>query len=150
MGKVVVDLDEDNAAGVVDEDGRIAAAAELPADVVDEDVDPLDRLPAHAVTNADGTVTLPLKFPVELQIRKDGKIRVDRYAELTFHRLTGADFRAVNAVSDDLQSVVAFGRSTRKNQAVMNALYDRMDGADIAAAGQVLNSFFATGRRTGR
>lgn len=150
MGKVVVDLDEDNAAGVVDEDAKVAATAELPADVVDEDVDPLDRLPPLAVTNADGTVTLPLKFPVELQIRKDGKIRVDCYFELTFHRLTGADFRAIGAVSEEMQTVVAIGRSARMSQAVMNALFDRMDAADIAAAGQVLNSFFATGRRTGR
>lgn len=149
-GKAVIDLDEDNAAGVVDEDAKVAATAELPADVVDEDVDPLDRLPPHAVTNADGTVTLPLKFPCDLQIRKDGKVRSDHYDKLTFHRLTGADFRAISAVSEEMQTVVAIGRSARMSQAVMNALFDKMDAADIAAAGQVLNSFFATGRRTGR
>lgn len=153
MGKTVsIDLDEDEergetAAAVVDEDRPAVAAA---ADVVDEDADPLDRLPAHAVTNADGSVTLPLRFPRELQIKKLGKIRTERYDELTFHRLTGADQRAIAATSEDTMTVVAFARSTGLGQAIMNALYDRMDAADIAAGGQVLNSFLASGRRTGR
>src|SRR5690606_23548929 len=115
MGKTVsIDLDEDEergetAAAVVDEDRPAVAAA---ADVVDEDADPLDRLPAHAVTNADGSVTRPLRFPRELQIKKLGKIRTERYDELTFHRLTGADQRAIAATSEDTMTVVAFARST--------------------------------------
>lgn len=155
--KVHVDLDEDetvqsaveDAAEVVDEDAPIAAKT-VDADVVDEDVDPLDRLPPGAVTNADGTVTLPLKFPRELRISKNGKIRIERYESLTFHRLTGADQRAIGATSEEMMPVVAFARSTRLSQAAMNALFDRMDAADLVAGGQVLNSFLATGRRTGR
>ncbi|WP_152979827.1 hypothetical protein [Mesorhizobium sp. 1M-11] len=153
--EVSVDLDEDAAgaaasAAVVDEDAAVAVRPALPADVVDEDVDPLDKLPPRAIPNADGSVTLPLLYPKELQIRKLGKIRTDRFDSLTFHRLTGADQRAIAATSEETMSVVAFARSTRLSQAVMNALFDKMDGADIAAGGQVLNSFFATGRTTGR
>lgn len=154
---LTVDLDEDRAdeesvgVAVVDEDLPTAAAATaVPADVVDEDVDPLDRLPPHAAKNSDGSVTLPLLYPRDLQIRKLGKVRTEQYKSLTFHRLNGADQRAIAATSEEMMSIVAFARSTRINQAVMTALFDRMDGADIAAAGQVLNSFFATGRTTGR
>lgn len=152
--EVSVDLDEDAAASaapaVVDEDAPVAAGSAVPAGVVDEDVDPLDKVPDRAVRNADGSITLPLLYPQELQIRRLGKIRTDKYDSLTFHRLNGADQRAIAAASDETQAVVAFGRSTRMSQAIMNALFDKMDGADIAAGGQVLNSFFATGRTTGR
>lgn len=158
-GKTVsVDVDEDTdrkaaapgtAAAVVDEDAPIAIGGN--ADVVDEDVNPLDKLPPHAVTNVDGSVTLPLLYEKELQIRKDGKVRTTKYTELTFHRLHGADQRAIASTAEDSQAVVAFARSTRISQAIMNALFDRMDAADIAAAGQVLNSFLSTSRtRTGR
>ncbi|HEV2501604.1 MAG TPA: hypothetical protein VGV39_00925 [Mesorhizobium sp.] len=152
--EVSIDLDEDKAdntatsTAVVDEDGPASIATD--ADIVDEDIDPLDRLPPHAKKNGDGSVTLPLKFPQDLQIRKNGKVRTDRYEQLVFHRLNGADQRAIAAAKEDDMGVVAFARSTRISQAVMNALFDRMDGADIAAGGQVLNSFFATGRTTGR
>lgn len=136
---------------VVDEDraGTMPAAAR-DRDVVDEDIDPLDQLPAHAIPNEDGSVQLPLKYPRTVQVRKEGKVRTDEYDSLTFHRLTGADQRAIAAASDGSMSMVAFARSTRINQAVMNALFDKMDAADIAAGGQVLNSFFATGRTTGK
>lgn len=154
--EVAIDLDEDgvDAAStdtVVDENDPVAAAAtEADADVVDEDVDPLDRLPPHAKKNKDGSVTLPLKFPRDVHVRKDGKVRTNSYVQLVFHRLTGADQRAIGAAKEEDMTVVAFARSTRISQAVMNALFDKMDGADIAAGGQVLNSFFATGRTTGK
>ncbi|MEE9926456.1 MAG: hypothetical protein PBV01_24400 [Brucella anthropi] len=47
-------------------------------------------------------------------------------------------------------NVVAFSRSTRISQAIMNVLYDRLDAADITAAAQVLSSFLASGRKTGK
>lgn len=158
MGKSVnidIDLDEDAAApagtedDVVDVDSPAAGRASDP-DVVDIDVDPNDRLPPQAIQNADGSVTLPLRYPQELQVRMGGKVRVHRYAELTFHRLNGADQRAIAAASEEMMSVVAFARSTRILQVEMNKLFDKLDGADISAGGQVLNSFFASGRRTGR
>lgn len=152
--EVAIDLDETDPVAtvdtVVDEDGPVAAAAAEDADVVDEDADPRDRLPGHAVKNKDGSITLPLKYPQDLQIRKNGKVRTDTYTHLVFHRLNGGDQRAIAAAKEEDWGVVAFARSTRLSGAVMNALYDKMDGADIAAGGQVLNSFFATGRTTGR
>ena len=143
-----IDLDAETPAvpaAVVDED-RPAALPDSP-DIVDEDVNPLDRLPDHAVKNDDGSVTLPLAYPVPLATRKDGKVRERTYDALTFHRLNGADQRAIGAAPEDMQSVVAFARATRLNQAVMNALFDRMDAADIVDGGRVLNHFLTSGGR---
>ena len=151
---VSIDLDEDGhvtADTPIDEDAP-AAIVTSAEDVVDEDadLDPADRLPKHAVRNADGSVTLPLKFPRKLTTKKNGKVAEKSFEQLLFHRLTGADQRAIAAVSDEMQSVVAFARSTRLNQAVMNALWDKMDASDINAGGQVISNFFASGRTTGR
>ena len=57
-----------------------------------------------------------------------------------------------SSMSQDQQSAIRMLANDlhRLNQAVMNALFDKMDAADIAAGGQVLNSFFATGRTTGK
>lgn len=151
---VSIDLDEDEttpATTVVDEDAPVAIAS-AEEDVVDEDAGfhPHDRLPKGAVRNLDGSVQLPFRFPQVLKTRKNGKVTERRFDGLVFHRLTGADQRAIAAAPDDMMSVVAFARSTRLNQAVMNALWDKMDASDINAGGQVLNNFFASGRTNGR
>lgn len=154
---VSVDLDEDaeenSPETVVDEDAPVALEPSDEEEVVDEDadLDPLDRLPKHAKRNGDGSVTLPLLYPKTLKTKKDGRVRERPFKELVFHRLTGADQRAISAASEEMQNVVAFSRSTRLNQAIMNALWDKLDAADIAAGGQVINNFFAgSGQRTGR
>lgn len=152
-----IDLDEDaeteaeSSDAVIDEDAPVALASP-DDDVVDEDaeLDPADRLPKRAVRNADGSVTLPLLYPVKIRRKRNERVREQTFERLVFHRLTGADQRAIAAASEDMQGVVAFARSTRENQAVMNKLFDKMDAADITAGGQVLNNFFASGPRTGR
>lgn len=133
---------------IVEDDGVVAGDQAI--DVIDDGFDAEDRLPPHAKRNDDGSVTLPLLYPRPLTIKKDGKVREQLYDRLIMHRLTGADQRAIASTSDDTMPVVAFARSTRISQAVMNVLYDKMDAADIAAAGQVLNHFLASGRTTGR
>lgn len=138
-------LDQTSAETVILEDGDAHDD-----EVIDEDGSVLDKLPKRAIENADGTVTLPLLYPRKLQTKKDGKIREREFKELTFHRLTGADQRAISAASEEMMSVVAFAQSTKLNQAVMNALFDRMDAADIADGGRVLNHFLTSGQKTGR
>ncbi|MGX1099274.1 hypothetical protein [Amorphus sp. MBR-141] len=64
--------------------------------------------------------------------------------------MTGADQRAIAATSNEMQSVVGFARSTRLSTPVMNALFDKMDAADLTAGGKVLNNFFASGPTTGK
>lgn len=123
---------------VIDED---------PGLVVDEEQDLVGGLPARAVRNADGTVTLPLRYPVALTVRSSaGATRTETYAELTFHRLTGADIRALQSASKESQPALLLARSSRTREAVMSAVFDRMDAADIADASLVVESFFGAGR----
>ncbi|TWD54484.1 hypothetical protein FB480_103395 [Agrobacterium vitis] len=151
---VAIDLDEDapvtapshSDSAVVDLDG----GASRTSDIVDEDGDPRDRLPDRAVINADGSVTLPLLFPQTLTTRKDGKVRDKEFASLTFHRMRGADQMAISAVPEEKQISVAFARSTRTPQMVMDKLYEKLDLEDITDAGRVLNHFLTSGRKTGR
>lgn len=146
---VVADLDEtapEAAPAVVLEEGGTAAA-----NVVLEDGDPDGALPKGAVLNPDRSVTLTLRFPVTLTIRSgSGQERQEIFDKLVFHRLSGADMRAISAASRESSAVIAFARSTRKRETIMNALFDRMDGADIEAAGTVIEHFFGSGRKTGR
>ncbi|MCY1666242.1 hypothetical protein [Rhizobium sp. SL86] len=149
-----IDLDEDALAEmskVSSDDDIVNEDNELDDDdVVDEDAGDLDKLPRRATVNADGTVTLPLLYPKIVASRKDGKVREREFKQLTFHRLTGADQRAIAAASEEMMNVVAFAQSTKISQAVMNKLFDKMDAADIADCGRVLNSFLTSGRKTGR
>ena len=128
-------------------DGSVAGPAD-PEEVLLREDDAEDRLPAHAVSNEDGTVTLPLLFPRSVKWRTSGATREEVYDHLVFHRLTGADLRAVNAVTGEKMAVVAIARSTRISEMKMGPLYDRLDGADATAAMQVVTSFLGTGRKT--
>ena len=144
----VIDDDQNGPDIVVDENAPVALTGAA-ADVV-EDIEPGDRLPDHAVQNADGSVTLKLLYPQKLRIRKGEKVREENYEQLTFHRLNGADQRAIAAASDSMLNVVAFSRSTRISQGIMNALFDLMDAADISAGAQVFSHFLGSGRKTGK
>jgi hypothetical protein len=149
---VHIDIDEaeDHREGVIDEDANVPVSGAVASDVVDEDNNPLDTLPKEAVKNADGSVTLPLFEEVTLTTRKDGRIRKKEFSELTFHRLKGSDMRAIGAARDDDKAVVTFARCTRLNQAVMNAIFDKLDGVDIANGGRVVNYFLNSSLPSGR
>lgn len=147
-----IDLDEDadgKPVDTVDLDSPVSLDGKRESDVIDEDVNPLDRLPDDAVRNRDGSVTLPLNFEVTLRTKKDGAIKERVFKDLVFYRLNGANQRAIAAASDEHQIVVSFACSTRLNQAIMNALYDKMDLSDIARAGRVINFFVTNGPKTG-
>ena len=151
--KQVVDLDMTEGDQVrnpviVDENAPLAMPGAT-ADVV-EDIAESDRLPDNAVPNADGSVTLTLLYPQTLTVKKGDKVREENYEQLTFHRLNGADQRAIAAANDSMLNVVAFSRSTRISQAIMNVLFDKMDAADISAGAQVFSHFLGSGRKTGK
>jgi len=131
---------------VINEDGPLAVTSDIEGDdIIDEDLDPLDRLPKEAVRNLDGTVTLPLSEPVTLKTRKNGNIRERVFKELTFHRLNGAGIRAINAAPNEHQTTVALAQSTKTSDAVMKALFDKMIDYDIGNSGRVINHFLASG-----
>ncbi|MEP9350567.1 phage tail assembly protein [Xanthobacter sp. KR7-225] len=143
---ITIDLDETKAGAAATAPAAVVVDDD-PGLVVDEEQDLVGGLPARAVRNGDGTVTLPLRFPVALTVRSStGATRTESYAELTFHRLTGADIRALQSASKESQPALLLARSSRTREAVMNAVFDRMDAADIADASKVVESFFGAGR----
>jgi hypothetical protein len=149
---VIIDLPAEGAPIGATDAGSSGTTGAAGSDVVDikEDKDQ-DDLPDHAVKNADGSITLPLLYPVVLKFRRpSGDIREESLAELVLHRLTGADMRAISSSNRDGLSTVAIARSARINEAKMNAWFDRMDGADTVAAGQVVAHFLGNGPKTGR
>jgi hypothetical protein len=147
---IVIDLDDLAPIDRVQADQPLLVDEEGTA-IVDEDADLSSSIPRRAVRNADGTITLPLRYPVTLAIRSSrAGVRTEKYEALTFHRLTGADIRAVQSSSKDSQPIVMLAKSSRIRDAVMNVLFDKMDGGDIADASAVVDSFFGNGRTTGK
>lgn len=153
MAKNIVDLDltdgNDTVTDTVVDENAPVTLPGSDADVV-EGVDANIGLPENAVQNLDGSVTLTLLYPQSLTIKGTDSTRTETYATLTFHRLNGADQRAIASASDAMLNVVAFARSTRMREAIMNKLFDKLDAADINAAAQVLSSFLNSGRKTGK
>lgn len=142
--------DEDTLTGpVVDEDRPGTIEGKFGPDVVNEDLDPLDQLPEDAVRHDDGSVTLPLNYKVTVVSQKGGKLRERVFEELVFHRLNGADQQVIADAPERKMIAVTFARSTRLHQALMDAVYAKMDLSDIARAGRVLNFFVSNGRKTG-
>ncbi|MFG1466824.1 hypothetical protein V5F77_28885 [Xanthobacter sp. DSM 24535] len=141
---LIIDLDEAKTAA-----GGASDTLDLdPATVVDEDADLGEALPKRAVQNGDGTITLPLRHPVTLRVRStQGGERTEEHKALTFHRLLGADLRAITSAATASQPVVLLARSARIREAIMNVVYDKMDGADIADATAVVAHFFDDGRK---
>ena len=132
----VIILDEASEANAV------PAVAPLP--VIDEAAGADDgKLPPQAVVQDDGSVILPLRFPVTLRFRSaaSGQERTETFAEFHMHRMRGADMRAIEAAKDSSKSAVAMARSCRMGEAKFNAVYDLMDAADIAAASKVVLHF---------
>lgn len=140
---IVIDVD--------DEKPRAPAAEvtvdEMPLAVANEDADLNGGLPRRAVTNEDGSITLPLRQPVTMTIRSNSSgTRTETFDQLTFHRLRGSDIRTIQAASKDRQGEVILARSARISEPVMNVLYDRLDAADIADGAQIVAAFLGSGR----
>jgi hypothetical protein len=136
---------------VLNDDAGEATGEDTPVVVLDEAA-AADPLPERAVRNEDGSITLPLLYPVTLKFKKasSGDVREETLEELVMRRLTGADMRAITAASNGHMVAVGIARSARIGEAKMMALFDRMDGADANAAAQVVGFFLGSGRPTGR
>ena len=138
----VIDLDEAGA--------PVAAAGPADPDlVVLRDADE-DALPPHAVQNDDGSVTLPLRYPVTLRFKRGDKITEEMHAELRMHRMTGADLNAIGAAADGSRIAVSVARSARMSELKFKPIFERMDASDARAAAEVVNHFFSNGPTTGR
>lgn len=99
------------------------------------------KLPARAIRNDDGTVTLPLLKPVTIGFKSSttAKVRQETTSELTFHELTGADLRIVMQQTPDMQPVALLARSARIAINRMTPLFDRMAQRDISAATDIVS-----------
>nr|WP_294547679.1 phage tail assembly protein [uncultured Rhodopila sp.] len=134
---------------IIDEAGPVEADPAV--DLVAED-ETGGGLPRGAVRLADGSVRLPLRYPVKMVYKTsaDAPTKTEEYNELTFHRLLGADMRAISDADAGSKAVMAIARSTRLGFGLMSRLFDRMDAADTVAAGVVIGHFLGNGLKTGR
>lgn len=140
--KVVVELVEEDEAGA-------GPADDLP--VIDEEGGEELRLPAHAKPQPDGSVILPLKRPFTLRYRtkSSSAVREEPMDQLHLHRLTGVDMRAIAAAEKDSMTVT-LARAMRQHEGRVGRVLDAMDGANVAAAFDVVAVFLGSGRKTGR
>lgn len=132
-----------------DTDAVIDAEKETGSDgkIIDETRDDVYQWPDGATQNADGTVTLRLQHPVTVKIKKaTGEIREETYSSLTLRPFTGADLRAIQSTSAEMQNIVTFSRAAGIREVVMNSLYDRMNATDIIKAAEIMNAFMNGGR----
>lgn len=118
--------------------------------VVDERDGLGDPLPESATLHEDGSISLVLRKKVGVVRKTERGEKREDIASLTFHRLTGADMRAVSAASDINAQIVLLARSARLREAVMSKVFDSMDAADIVDAGRCVERFLGSGRKTGR
>jgi len=130
---IVIDDSEDGTAGVA------ATAAGAAIVVEDGSEEKAAKLPARAVLNDDGTVTLTLLAPVTLTVKTGRGASEEVYAELTFHELTGKDLRQIAQAKADMQTVVALACATRISVPRMNALFDLLKQKDVTAAAAVIS-----------
>jgi hypothetical protein len=126
------------------------AQAVAPAPVLADDG--AEPLPAGAELQADGSVILRLRHPVTIKYRQPGAqaVQEDVFEDMHFHRLTGADMRAMAQAAADDRIVLLIAKSSRTRPQLMHLLYDRMDAADVTAASLVVGFFLGSGRKTGR
>lgn len=130
---LVIDDSEDEAVG--------GPAAAVGAAIVIEDgsEEKAAKLPARAVRNEDGSVTLTLSAPVSLTVKTARGSSEEVYAELTFHELTGKDLRQIAQAKAEMQTVVALACASRISSARMNALFDQLKAKDVTAAAAVIS-----------
>jgi hypothetical protein len=142
---LVVDLVEDTPASA-------AHGGDAEVVVLSDDGEARTGLPARAAQQEDGSVILTLRFPVVLRFRRNGsdEVREERVDALRFHRMTGADMRAISAASRDAAMPVMLARSARMAEGKLTPILDRMDAADVDDAVAVVGSFMGSSRFTAR
>jgi len=111
------------------------------------DVSAVDADAAEYVTsNADGTVTLTLQFPVAATLRGPLGERAETYDHLTFRRPNGADLRKIGS----LDAISASALLVCRLAGVPDKVFDVLDGADAMRASEVVADFLPSSRRAGK
>lgn len=99
-------------------------------------------LPEGAVQNHDGTVTLPLLYPVEYKVGEEGNV-VD---DVTIRRPKMADTLAIKAITNPIDLIFSqITRLTGQPEAVVK----KFDEVDVHRIVDVVEGFSKPGRATG-
>jgi len=126
--------------------------ADKPSDAVTIEDDAANPLPKRAVLQDDGTVVLPLLYPVTLSWKLPGNAAptLDSFNTFTMRRLNGRDMKALTGAPRGDSTMVSISLSSGIKQHIFKHVFDRMDAADIQAAAEVVNYFLTSGPTTGR
>lgn len=110
-----------------------------PGPVADVVLQPLD-LPAGAEQQADGSVTLALRYPVTVRLGAAGERAID---QLLFQRLNGVQMRRVMTAKDPTNVTMAI--ATGLSPAHQHLLRAKMDASDVTAATSVIAALLDMG-----
>lgn len=142
---------EDQADDLIVEDEDPVIETPEDGDTINEDADDISALPKGVSELDDGSVMVDFDHPVTLRLKSQSRgVREEIVNKLRLHRLTGSHLSEISNAAERSREVTAFALSARMNKAKMKGLFDRMDAADIARCGQVLEYFLGSGRKTGR
>lgn len=113
--------------------------AQVPADLIHV---------AGIIKHDDGSVTLPLLYPVEIKTQvQGGAPQTDTIRELTIRRPKGGDLRAVASLTDTgLMIAAMFKRLAGMDVAV----FDKLELEDALAVQEVIGNFFPASPVTGK
>jgi hypothetical protein len=108
-------------------------------------------LPANALLNDDGTITLRLTWPAAIKFKSaDQTVREEPIEDLVFHRLRGGDLRAMMNAKGDDASLLLFTRSIKKGDGRGPLIFDALDAIDARAALKIIGFLSGAGDQTGR
>jgi hypothetical protein len=97
------------------------------------------------VQNPDGSVTLPLEYPVTVALKNGRGGTEDTIVELRLRRITGADIEAIAGAKPEAIPRILIPRLA----GVPVLVYDRMDLTDITRAATVIQGFSQPSPATG-
>ena len=97
--------------------------------------------------NADGSITLTLKYPPRVQYKRDGQERDETIEQLRIRRANGGDLRMVMRHQKDEEKVIVllFTRLTGLPEVV----FDRIDADDITRFSAEVERFLPQPPQTG-
>lgn len=108
------------------------------------------KLPAGAVWNDDGTVTLTLTEPVRVRMIVDGREKLQEHAQIRMHPLKAAALMDMPNGTNSVQAAFLIQASLRQVGAEGEAFVRDIDAADFGAAAEIASIFTRRGRKTGR
>lgn len=119
---------------------------------VDTHIKARPELPEGAVYQADGSVLVPLEYPVTQRRVVSGAEQSDVVSSVIMHRIKGRAMTAIlDMEGDGSQTRAMIEASLQKTGPVADALLDELDAEDYLKLTKVAAVFFGSGKKkTGR